>query len=170
MKFSCGCESLPGLAAVFVFIGSKHFQSRSGQVVRQRSHTPRIAGSNPASATIFKPIAREGVSKPTSFGVRRHPGQHRGARPFLFLTSSIGVSASTVAFHVAKAGAAPAWSTNSSSRSVRVCTPPCEGVSSRCKSLREHHRFNVGHVVKVASRPVKAAVPVQVRLANPIAL
>ena len=80
-------------------------------MVRQRSHTPRIAGSNPASATIFNTIAREGVSKPASFGVRRHPGQHRGARPF-YLTSSIGVSASTVAFHVTEAGAAPAWSAN----------------------------------------------------------
>ena len=84
-EISCGCESFTGLAVVFVFIGSYthcghrsragllasnqampvrfrlaafHFpQSRSSQVVRQRSHTPRIAGSNPASATIF-PMGR----------------------------------------------------------------------------------------------------------------
>ena len=31
------------------------YQQRSSQVVRQRFHTPRIAGSNPASATIFQP-------------------------------------------------------------------------------------------------------------------
>ena len=35
--------------AVFLFP-----KPRSSQVVRQRSHTPRIAGSNPASATIFR--------------------------------------------------------------------------------------------------------------------
>ena len=57
------------------------YQQRSSQAVRQRFHTPRIAGSNPASATLFE-FAREGVSKPASFGARRHPGQHRGARPF----------------------------------------------------------------------------------------
>ena len=35
-----------------------HFQTRGSQVVRQRSHTPRIAGSNPASATIFPSTGR----------------------------------------------------------------------------------------------------------------
>lgn len=91
-------------------------QQRSSQVVRQRFHTPRIAGSNPASATIFNgplghsvghppctrkstvqsrggppfsEIAREGVSKPASFGARRHPGQHRGARPFFPILRSL---------------------------------------------------------------------------------
>jgi hypothetical protein len=33
-------------------------QPRSSQAVRQRSHTPHIAGSNPASATILKHRAR----------------------------------------------------------------------------------------------------------------
>jgi hypothetical protein len=66
VKFSCGCESISGLAAVFVFIFTKQ---RSSQVVRQRFHTPRIAGSNPASATIFQyNLAREEDSNPPRLG------------------------------------------------------------------------------------------------------
>lgn len=46
--------------------------------------------------------------------------------------------------------------------------PPSEGGGSGCKSPREHHPFpNVDHDVTVASRPVKAAVRVQVPLINP---
>ena len=41
------------------------YKQRSSQVVRQRFHTPRIAGSNPASATSFqKSRARESANPP----------------------------------------------------------------------------------------------------------
>lgn len=43
----CGSGAAPGRRANF-----PHHQ-RSSQVARQRFHTPRIAGSNPASATTF---------------------------------------------------------------------------------------------------------------------
>jgi len=84
-------------------------------------------------------------------------------------TSSIGVSASTAAFHAAEAGAAPAWSANVSrlpkckSSARRLAKAEVRGASPRGST-------NVDHVVTVASRPVKAAVPVQVRLVNPISI
>lgn len=81
--------------------------------------------------------------------------------------SSIGVSASIAAFHAAEAGAAPAWSANVSK------LPKCKSSARRfakaeVRGASPRGSTNVDHVVTVASRPVKAAVPVQVRLVNPI--
>ena len=83
-------------------------KQRSSQVARQRFHTPRIAGSNPASATTFHEIAREEDSNPPRLG-RGDTRGGTGARDH-FSESAISVSASMAAFHAAEAGAAPAWS------------------------------------------------------------
>ena len=45
--------------------------------------------------------------------------------------------------------------------------PLCEGGGSWCKSTWGHH-FDGGHDVTAASRPVKAFVPVRIRLVTPI--
>lgn len=65
-------------------------QQRGSQVVRQRSHTPCTAGSNPASATNSQTINRvRGRQQSASLGTRRHPGRHRGTRPLFERSWSI---------------------------------------------------------------------------------
>ena len=56
-------------------------QQRSSQVVRQRFHTPRTAGSNPASATIFPnaPLMYQLAWRPFT---PQKPGPHRHGVPF----------------------------------------------------------------------------------------
>jgi hypothetical protein len=86
-----------------------------------------------------------------------------------FPERSISVSASIAAFHAAEAGAAPAWSAIfPSSRSVRVLHAAVRRRRFEVQVLAGAPFPYVDHVVTVASRPVKAAVPVQVRLINPV--
>ena len=49
----------------------------------------------------------------------------------------------------------------------RMCTPACEAGGSWCESTWGYH-FNGDHDVTAASRPVKAFVPVRIRLVTPI--
>ena len=97
-------------------------------------------------------------------------------------------------FKLVLAGASPATDTILLSRCNQSCTPLCEGGGSWCKSTWEHHfasvpqqpqerfrkplfvgasptrdsNFNGDHDVTAASRPVKAFVPVRIRLVTPI--
>src|ERR1035441_10230468 len=49
----------------------------------------------------------------------------------------------------------------------RMCTPACEAGGSWCESTWGYH-FNGDHDVTAAPRPVKAFVPVRIRLVTPI--
>lgn len=93
-------------------IHSPH-QQRSSQVVRQRSHTPRTAGSNPASATISptkqnQTTAREEGSNPPRLG-RGEARSDTGARDHF--PASVAEQIRHSSSKRAHAGAIPAGST-----------------------------------------------------------
>ena len=97
-------------------------------------------------------------------------------------------------FKLVLAGASPATDASCPRSSVRFRATPCEGGGRRCNSCRGRHfapvpqqlqgefrklvfvgasptggsSFNGDHDVTAASRPVKAFVPVQIRLVTPI--